>query len=497
MYQSTRGSCAVTSSIAIISGIAPDGGLYVPVEIPTVDEQFISKLFGMSYQERANAILRLYLPEFTVTELITCISAAYGEEKFSDPSVAPLKLIEQGPALLELWHGPTAAFKDMALQLLPQLLSVSLVKTKTDDKIAILVATSGDTGKAALEGFRDVDKTEIIVFYPADGVSQVQRLQMVTQEGSNVSVAAVAGNFDDAQTGVKKIFADKSLSQHLAENGIHLSSANSINWGRLLPQIVYYFSAYADMVSAGRLLAGQPLNFAVPTGNFGNILAGYYAKLMGLPVGRLICASNQNNVLTEFIHSGVYDRNRHFHKTLSPSMDILVSSNLERLLYTMSGNDCDRVAAWQHDLNTVGRYTVDAEVRQAIAELFWADWADDATTKQTIADVYDKHQYLLDPHTAVAWHVYDSYIKTTGDSLPCVIVSTASPFKFCDSVLAALKADSLPDSGGELQLLTTLSELTGLSAPDSLASLAAKPILHQQTCETYEMRELVAKKLIG
>lgn len=496
MYLSTRGSNAVTGPIAIISGIAPDGGLYVPVKIPTVDEQFISSLLGMSYQERALAVLQLFVPEFSKDELERCISSAYSEDKFAHHAVAPLVLLEQGPALLELWHGPTAAFKDMALQLLPQLLSVSLSKTNTDNKIAILVATSGDTGKAALEGFRDVDKTEIIVFYPVDGVSQVQRLQMVTQEGSNVAVIAVDGNFDDAQTGVKNIFADAELKEKLKDNGIRLSSANSINWGRLLPQIVYYFSAYADMVNAGRLVTGSSLNFAVPTGNFGNILAGYYAKLMGLPVGRLICASNQNNVLTDFINSGVYDRNRHFHKTVSPSMDILVSSNLERLLYHITGNDYNQVAAWQQDLNTVGRYSVGDEVQRAIAKLFWADWVNDTTTKQTIATVYNQYQYLLDPHTAVAWHVHESYVSATGDGTPCVIVSTASPFKFCDNVLAALNPDLIPESYSELQLITSLEANTGLSAPTSLASLVTKPILHQQTCKKHEMGTVVKKELI-
>ncbi|KYZ75096.1 threonine synthase [Anaerosporomusa subterranea] len=498
MYHSTRGwSQETTAAQAIIAGIAPDGGLYVPAHMPKIDELFIQSLAKLDYPERAKAIMALFLPDFTELELDACVSNAYGAAKFSTTAIAPVKLIEEGPALLELWHGPTAAFKDMALQLLPQLLSVALAKTDHDDKIAILVATSGDTGKAALEGFRDVKRTEIIVFYPLDGVSQVQRLQMVTQEGENVSVVAVQGNFDDAQTGVKTIFADSVLSANLADQGIRLSSANSINWGRLLPQIVYYFSAYADMVQSGRVAIGKPVNFAVPTGNFGNILAGYYAKQMGLPIGRLICASNQNNVLTEFITSGVYDRNRPFHKTLSPSMDILVSSNLERLLYHLSGGNTVKVSGWQSELNATGRYQVDNAVRQAVSSLFWADWSDDVTTKNTIKTVYEQWQYLLDPHTAVAWHAFERYSQVTGDTNPCVIVSTASPFKFCDSVLEALEGKPQSDANQGLELLDRLSSLTGLPIPAALAALANKPIRHYQTCQKGEMGSLVERTLIG
>lgn len=498
MYHSTRGwSQKTTAAQAIIAGIAPDGGLFVPVSIPQTDKLFIQQFAKLNYQERAKAILSLFLPDFTEQELTECVSNAYGGTKFSSPAIAPVTLIDEGPALLELWHGPTAAFKDMALQLLPQLLSVALTKSDFDDKIAILVATSGDTGKAALEGFRDVKRTEIIVFYPLDGVSQVQRLQMVTQEGENVSVVAVQGNFDDAQTGIKTIFTDLSINNKLAEHGIRLSSANSINWGRLLPQIVYYFSSYVDMVQAGRVAIGKPVNFAVPTGNFGNILAGYYAKQMGLPIGRLICASNQNNVLTEFIASGVYDRNRPFHKTLSPSMDILVSSNLERLLYHLSGEDSVRVSGWQAELRVNGRYQVDDTVRLAIADLFWADWTDDATTIQTIQNVYKQHQYLLDPHTAVAWTVSERYRQATGDMNPCVIISTASPFKFCDSVLEAIEGKQLPVEYQGLELFERLASLTGLSVPAALAALANKPIRHHQICEKGKMGSLVEKTLMG
>lgn len=498
MYHSTRGeSCAVTAAQAIVAGIAPDGGLYAPIEIPVIDLRFISQLAEKSYQDRAKDILALFMPEFTELELRKCILNAYNLDKFSNPAIAPLRLIEDGPALLELWHGPTAAFKDMALQLLPQLLSESLVKTNTETQIAILVATSGDTGKAALEGFRDVDRTEIIVFYPIDGVSEVQRLQMVTQQGRNVAVAAVKGNFDDAQTGVKRIFVDKEFNRELLSHGICLSSANSINWGRLLPQVVYYFSAYADMVSAGRICAGEAINFSVPTGNFGNILAGYYAKRMGLPIGRLICASNQNNVLTEFINTGIYDRNRNFHQTISPSMDILVSSNLERLLFHLTGEDSSRVFAWQHELTVQGSYCIDMKTHQAVADIFWADWSDDDATKATIAEVYNQYKYLLDPHTAVAWRAYQSYLQATQDHTPCVIVSTASPFKFCESVLSALCTESFSSIGQSIGLLDDLSKITGLPVPGALASLAGRPQLHRQVCDKNTMREFVAKHLLG
>lgn len=497
MYHSTRGRSEGTSAAqAIIAGIAPDGGLFVPAELPVVDKLFISRLVDLNYQERAKEILTLFLPEFSESELEKCITNAYNQEKFANDAIAPIKLIDHGPAVLELWHGPTAAFKDMALQMLPQLLTLSLAKSNHQDKIAILVATSGDTGKAALEGFRDVANTEIIVFYPMDGVSQVQRLQMVTQEGKNVSVVAVKGNFDDAQTGVKRIFADSAINQELLAQGVRLSSANSINWGRLLPQVIYYFSAYADMVRLGQVTDGGLVNFCVPTGNFGNILAGYYAKQMGLPIGRLICASNQNNVLTEFINSGIYDRNRVFHKTLSPSMDILVSSNVERLLFHLSGEDSLRVATWQEKLRTIGRFQVDKDVQTALANLFWADWVDDTTTQKTIRTVFEEKTYLLDPHTAVAWIAYERYQSQTGDKTPCVVVSTASPFKFCESVLSALAIPVNTETNNGLELLSKLSQVTGLAVPAQLAALTNKPVIHHQTCQQEEMGRLVKMRLI-
>ena len=496
MYHSTRGWSEGTSAAqAIIAGIAPDGGLFVPTELPAVDQLFISRLGDLDYQDRAKQILTLFLPEFGESELKQCVLNAYNSEKFAHDAIAPVKLVDRGPAVLELWHGPTAAFKDMALQMLPQLLSLSLAKSNHQGKIAILVATSGDTGKAALEGFRDVAKTEIIVFYPMDGVSQVQRLQMVTQEGENVSVVAVKGNFDDAQTGVKQVFTNSALNQELLAQGVRLSSANSINWGRLLPQVIYYFSAYADMVRLGQVTDGALVNFCVPTGNFGNILAGYYAKQMGLPIGRLICASNQNNVLTEFINSGIYDRNRSFHKTLSPSMDILVSSNVERLLFHLAGEDSFRVAAWQEELRTKGRFQVDQDVQAAIADLFWADWADDTTTQKAIRTVFEENKYLLDPHTAVAWIAYERYQSQTGDRTPCVVVSTASPFKFCESVLSALEIPVDTKANNGLELLSKLSQLTGLAVPAQLAALANKPIIHHQTCQQDEMGYLVKARL--
>ncbi|MBQ7516727.1 MAG: threonine synthase, partial [Schwartzia sp.] len=379
-YVSTRGNDQnVTAAEAIVAGIAADGGLFVPTTIPKAEPDFIASLSDMPYTERAKAILRLFLEDYTGEELAACVENAYGGGKFDAKEVAPVRPVGD-MTLLELWHGPTSAFKDMALQLLPHLLTTAMKKTGAAGEVLILAATSGDTGKAAMAGFADVPRTKILVFYPDGGVSEMQRLQMVTQKGNNVAAVAVKGNFDDAQSGVKAIFGDTSLAEKLNASGVRLSSANSINWGRLAPQIAYYFSAYADLLRQGSIKNGDLVNFTVPTGNFGNILAGFYARQMGLPIGKLVCASNQNNVLTDFLRTGYYDRNREFYKTISPSMDILISSNLERLLYHLTG-DPSRVKGWMQALAAEGRYDCGVGILQRLQNFFWADWADDAKTK--------------------------------------------------------------------------------------------------------------------
>lgn len=492
-YISTRGLKEyLTSAEAIIAGIANDGGLFVPTEIPQVDANFIDSLIDLSYQDRAKKILEKFLVDYTEAELANCVSNAYGFDKFDSAKVAPVVTAGTNN-VLELWHGPTSAFKDMALQLLPQLMSTALKKTGEKSQIVILVATSGDTGKAALEGFKDVDQIKILVFYPDNGVSQIQRLQMVTQEGANVKVIAVDGNFDDAQTGVKKIFNDELFNLKLKKDNIQLSSANSINWGRLVPQIVYYFSAYADLLQDGKIKSGNKVNFVVPTGNFGNILAGYYAKMMGLPINKLICASNSNNVLTDFLNTGTYDRNRPFYKTTSPSMDILISSNLERLLYTLTNADSTKVGTWMKQLNDNGQYKVDEEVLSSIKENFWSDFADDFKTAETIKTVYEKDGYTLDPHTAVAWYVADKYKETTKDLLPTVIVSTASPYKFNENVLGALDNQVVAKLQDEFEVLDKLAEITGVKVPVALTNLRNAKIIHNDKCKKEEMAMFITK----
>lgn len=487
-YSSTRGNGVLFGSAeAIIQGLAADGGLFVPDEIPQIDESFLADLQPLTYEERAGKILGLFLTDYTTEEIQSCVEKAYGQGKFDAAMRAPVTIFDD-VSVLELWHGPTSAFKDMALQLLPQLMSTALKKTGEKDEVLILVATSGDTGKAALEGFRDVPQIRIMVFYPEGGVSRIQRLQMLTQEGGNVNVTAVHGNFDDAQSGVKQIFGDVTFNGLLAEAGVKLSSANSINWGRLVPQIVYYFSAYADLVKAGKIEAGQAINFTVPTGNFGNILAGFYAKCMGLPVNKLICASNANNVLTDFLRTGVYDRNRDFHKTITPSMDILISSNLERLLYHMT-SDAGRVAGWMKDLQTAGRYDVGAELLAKIQQVFWADWTTDADTENLIGRVYQEKHYVPDTHTAVAWRVADHYQQVTGDKHPMVVVSTASPYKFNGSVLNALGVDA--EGLDEFELLDKLQEFNNNPIPQGLSSLCGKALRHTAVCDCETMKQAV------
>ena len=492
LYKSTRGAKDMkASSQAIIQGMAADGGLFVPETLPQVDLAFVESLVKMSYEERAYAILHLFLSDYDEKELMDCVERAYGNGKFDTEKRAPVKMLDKAQ-VLELWHGPTSAFKDMALQLLPQLLSTALPKNNVKEDILILVATSGDTGKAALEGFKDVPQTKIMVFYPNGGVSHIQQLQMQTQEGGNVSVMAVKGNFDDAQSGVKEIFGDKEFAAKLAAEGVSLSSANSINWGRLAPQIVYYFSAYADMLAAGRVKLGEKINFCVPTGNFGDILAGFYAREMGLPVNKLICASNSNNVLTDFLQTGTYNRQRPFYKTITPSMDILISSNLERLLYHMTDGNTAQVADWMQQLAENGNYEVGKEILEKIQQVFWADWSSDVETKVTIGKVYHKHHYVLDTHSAVAWNVAEKYQQRhAGDKCPLVIVSTASPYKFNDSVLDALDVDRM--GLDDFQLLRELQEMNDDPIPQGLARLEKLPVVHEGSCERQEMREMVFK----
>ena len=493
-YISTRGGGApVSAARAILKGLASDGGLFVPNQIPAVDEAFIKSLLPLSYQERAKKIISLYLTDFTADEVSKCVENAYGSGKFDTDKIVPTVKIQDNNYLLELWHGPTSAFKDMALQLLPQFISTSLKKLGDKNELVILVATSGDTGKAALDGFKDVEQTKIIVFYPVEGVSKIQRLQMLTQEGGNVSVVAVKGNFDDAQNGVKQIFSDAAYNAELASKGFQLSSANSINWGRLLPQIVYYFSAYADLVNEKAIAFGDPVDFTVPTGNFGDILAGFYAKLMGLPVNRLICASNANNVLTDFLTTGTYDRNRPFYKTISPSMDILISSNLERLLYHITG-DSSKVAGWMQQLKDEGRYTVDAATLAAIQQTFSAGCLGDDDTKSCIAALYKSAKYVADTHTAVAWQVAQDYEAAhSSDAAPMVILSTASPYKFNDSVLAALGEDA--GSLDEFAQLDKLSRINKDPIPAGLARLKTAAVIHSKVCEKQDMAKAVSEFL--
>ena len=493
-YVSTRDhSLQYTPAQAIAQGLSRDGGLFLPVSIPKLPEGALKKMTGMTYQQRAQYIMSLYLEDFTAEELGQFAEKAYGPDKFDTPAVAPLKKVDDGTYCLELWHGPTCAFKDMALQMLPYLLTASLKKNQEEKTVCILVATSGDTGKAALEGFKDVDHTKIMVFYPKDGVSDIQQLQMATQEGANVGVSAVVGNFDDAQTGVKTLFSDESLREELAQRGYFLSSANSINWGRVLPQIVYYISAYCDLLAQGAVTEGEPVNFCVPTGNFGNILAAYYAKRMGLPVGKLVCASNANNVLFDFIEQGVYDANRPFHKTTSPSMDILVSSNLERLLYELCDRDGALVASWMQALKSGGTYAVGEAVHRALMESFAAGWADDEKAMEAIARVHAECDYTMDPHTAVAWSVAEAYRAYTGDRRPMVVVSTASPYKFSRSVLTALQGAEAVQALDEFACADALERACGLPMPASLRDLRSKARRHNDVVEPAAMADEVRR----
>ena len=485
-YISTRNkSREVEASEAIVSGIAPDGGLYVPKEIPKIAPEELDELCDKDYEYRAAYIMHKFLPEFTFEELHEAASAAYGRFE-GDP--APLVKVDEGIYLLELWHGPTLAFKDIALTLLPHLLTLSKKKRGESGETRILVATSGDTGKAALEGFRDVPGTSVAVYYPSDGVSQLQKLQMMTQEGSNVQIYGVKGNFDDCQTAVKHIFADEELKSRLSERGITLSSANSINWGRLLPQIVYYISAYIDLLEQNQLGEDGRVNFCVPAGNFGNILAGWYAVQMGIPVGKLVCASNMNNVLTDFFNKGEYNARREFYRTMSPSMDILVSSNLERLLFEVSGRDDALIAARMRELSETGSYKITAEEQSALRQLFFAGSAGEDETIEAIEEFSENYNYPLDPHTAVAAHVGAVYQARTDDLSPMVIVATANPYKFPQDVLFALTGDDVRDSFRACKKL--LAE-TAMEIPESILALKLKPKLFQKIISPSDIKGTV------
>ena len=486
-YKSTRDTKNkfFTSAEVIKKGLADDGGLFVPESIPTLTSNDIEKLAKLDYIKRAADILSRFLSDYTYDELLADCEKAYCEKSFPG-GVAPLVNVTDNLYSLELWHGPTAAFKDMALQIMPRLLVRALKKTGETRTALILVATSGDTGKAALEGYRDVDGVKIMVFYPVDGVSRVQKLQMATQEGNNVNVCAIEGNFDDAQTGVKKIFADRDFAAKLNEKGYFLSSANSINWGRLAPQIIYYISAYCDLLNKGKLSLGDKINICVPTGNFGNIFAAYIAKMMGLPIDKLICASNVNNILTDFLRTGTYDRNRKFHVTMSPSMDILISSNLERLLYFVAGSE--KTAAYMKSLNETGAYTVDPEDLEKIKESFLGYYTDEKATAACIKEDLTENSYLHDTHTAVAFDAARQYIKNNGDKTPMIIDSTASPYKFAADVYKSLTDKEPTDA---LAALDELRELTNTDIPYPLDGIAKRKINFTKIVKASNMPEAV------
>ena len=493
-YISTRDkSREVTAAEAIAQGISQDGGLFVPKALPRLSEERLSLLLDKSYTERACDILGEFLADFTKDEIDESVSLAYGGGKFSSGSVAPVVKLTSRLYMLELFHGPTCAFKDMALQLLPRLLTLSAKKTAGDKKIAILVATSGDTGKAALEGFKDVENTEIIVFYPKDGVSEIQRLQMATQEGGNVGVCAVSGNFDDTQNGVKAIFTDEKLKQKLAGKNMMFSSANSINWGRLVPQICYYASAYCDLVKSGEIAPGERVNVCVPTGNFGNILAAYYAKHMGVPLNKLICASNINNVLTDFINTGVYDKRREFILTSSPSMDILISSNLERLLFELYGQDDGTVRLLMKKLSEDGVYSVSEDAAVKLKSEFYGGFCNETDTAKTIRDTFAAYSYLCDTHTAVGLKVANDYIEKTGDTAKIIIAATASPFKFAGSILPSITGKRY--GLDEFEQAKRLAEITGARIPSRILEMKDKPVRFTEYCGKSGMEDYVIKTL--
>ena len=492
VYHSTRNSEeTATASEAILKGLTSDGGLFVPDSIPKLNVA-LEDLTKMSYQEIAYAVMKEFLTDFTEEELKTCINNAY-DSKFDTEEIAVTKKVD-GAYYLELFHGATIAFKDMALSILPHLLVTSARKNNVKNEIVILTATSGDTGKAALAGFADVPGTKIIVFYPKSGVSPIQEKQMVTQKGDNTYVIGIKGNFDDAQTGVKKMFSNKELAKVMNDNGFQFSSANSINIGRLVPQVVYYVKAYADLLKQGALKAGEPMNVVVPTGNFGNILASYYAKQMGIPIGKFVCASNKNKVLFDFFETGKYDRNREFYVTTSPSMDILISSNLERMIYRIAGNDAKQCAKFMAALIKDGEYVITDAMKAELSEFFGAFGSEEETAVK-IKEVYDKEGYVMDTHTAVAAVAYDKYKAATGDDkTPTVIASTASPYKFTRSVMDAI--DPAYDAEDDFELVDELNKVSKTAIPKAIEEIRTAPVLHDTVCETAAMEDEV-KKILG
>lgn len=491
LYTSTRQKLGhITATKAILQGISSEGGLFVPVTLPKMDFT-VKELSKWSYQEIAYHVMRLFFDEIQEEDLKYCINHAY-DEKFDTEEIAPLVHTKKGH-FLELFHGPTIAFKDMALSILPYLMLTSKRYNGEEKEIVILTATSGDTGKAALEGFANVKGTRIIVFFPQDGVSEVQKQQMLTTEGENTCVVGVKGNFDDCQSTVKEIFGDKAFAQELENKNYKFSSANSINVGRLVPQVAYYFAAYGKMLRDGKLAEGETMNVVVPTGNFGNILAAYYAKQMGLPIGKLICASNSNKVLFDFFKSGTYDRNRAFFLTDSPSMDILISSNLERLLYHIGGEDTTLVNDMMTALKEEGKYTITDQMKAGLKD-FYGGYADDAKTKAYIKKVYEEEGYLMDTHTAVAYAVYDEYLKETKDETPTVIVSTASPYKFTHSVMTAL--DDKYEEIGDFKLLEEMHCLIKGDMPKAMDQIETRKIWHKEVCEVSQMKDMVSKFLV-
>ncbi len=486
IYKSTRNSDeTATASMAILKGLADEGGLFVPDFIPSFDVT-LDELAGMDYREVAYNVMKLMLTDFTEEELRHCINSAY-DDKFDTKEIAPL-VKKNGAYFLELFHGQTIAFKDMALSILPYLLTTSAKKNSVKNEIVILTATSGDTGKAALAGFADVPGTRIIVFYPKNGVSPIQEKQMVTQKGDNTFVVGIKGNFDDAQTGVKKMFSDTELNNYLNEKGYQFSSANSINIGRLVPQMVYYVYAYTRLVADGTIKAGDKINVVVPTGNFGNILAAYYAKQMGLPINKFICASNENKVLYDFFSTGKYNRNREFILTSSPSMDILISSNLERLIYKIAGNDAAKNKELMTALSGKGEYTITEDMKKELSD-FYGNYASEEETSATIKKIYESDEYIMDTHTAVAAAVYDKYVAETDDKTPTVIASTASPYKFTRSVMNAI--DSEYDKKTDFELVDELNRLSGVKVPQAIEDIRTAPVRHNTVCEKEEMLDEV------
>lgn len=486
LYNSTRSKGnPVKASTAILKGLSDDGGLFVPDHIPALDKS-LAELSKMTYQEVAYEVMKLFLTDFTEEELKACINKAY-DEKFDTEVIVPL-VEAQGTYYLELFHGSTIAFKDMALSILPHLLITSAKKNNIKNEIVILTATSGDTGKAALAGFASVEGTRIIVFYPKNGVSPIQEKQMITQKGDNTFVVGIHGNFDDAQTGVKKIFSDKELAKEMDEKGFQFSSANSINIGRLVPQIVYYVYAYAKLLAEEKISDGEAINVVVPTGNFGNILAAFYAKNMGLPIKKLICASNDNKVLYDFFSTGTYDRNRDFVLTTSPSMDILISSNLERLIYRIAGNDADKNAELMVALSGKGKYDITDEMKEQLVD-FYGNYATEAETAQTIKDLYEDCGYVIDTHTAVAAAVYKKYVAETKDDAKTVIASTASPYKFTRSVMEAI--DEKFAAMGDFELVDELTKLANVAIPNAIEEIRSAEIRHNNICEVNEMQQVV------